>query len=86
MRKTAWYRVTATGLVEGNPVQFGFYKTLTLRNGNRRRCPMVVSVTDEAVLQRLREEVHTGDQIRVCVETDWNAIGIPKVLRDFCRL
>ena len=82
-RKTAWFTVIVTGLVEGSPARFGFYSTLLLRNGTKKRCPMVVQVTDEELLQRLRQEVKPGDEIQVCVETDWATEGIPKFLKDF---
>ena len=83
-RKTALHRVTATGIVEGSPVQFGFTMTLKLHNGTQKRCPMVVLVTDEALLHRLRTEAMLGVEMRVCVETDWGVEGIPRVLKDFC--
>ncbi len=83
-RKTAWHRVTATGIVEGTPARLGCVMTLTLRNGTQKRCPLVVQVIDETLLQRLRLEALPDVEMRVCVETAWDTEGIPKVLKDFC--
>jgi hypothetical protein len=83
-RKMAWHRVTATGIVEGTPARFGCVMTLTLRNGTQKRCPLVVQVIDQALLQRLRLEALPGAEMRVYVETAWDTEGIPKVLKDFC--
>ena len=85
-RKTVWHRVTATGIVEGTPARFGFSMTLTLRNGTQKRCPLVVQVLDDSLLQRLRLEALPGAEMRVCVETAWDTEGIPKVLKDFCLI
>ena len=85
-RKTAWHRVIATGIVEGTPTRFGFAMTLTLRNGTQKRCPLVVQITDESLLQRLRIEALPGVEMRVWVETAWDIEGIPKTLKDFCLI
>ena len=81
--QTVWSQVIVTGLVESNPPQFGFYMTLTLRDGKKRRCQRSLSITEEAMLQRLRTEVKPGDEIKVCIETDWGAEDIPSILKDF---
>lgn len=78
------YRVTVTGLREGDPARLGFYFVLTLRNGTKKRCGQVVRVLDEHLLQRLRAEVKPGDEIRVWTEVDRTVPNCPTVLKDFC--
>jgi hypothetical protein len=80
------YRVTVTGLVEGNPTLLGFYSTLTLGNGTQRRIAQVVRVVDEDLLQRLRVEVRPGDEIRVSTVVDKAVPDCPTVLKDFCMV
>ena len=79
-----WYRVTITGLAEGEPVLLGFYTTLTLRNGANCRCAQTVCVLDEHLLNRLRNEVNTGDEISVYTEVDPSTPDSPTILKDYC--
>jgi hypothetical protein len=83
---TDGYRVTVTGLEEGDPALLGFYSVLTLRNGTRRRIAQVVRVVDEDLLRRLRVEVKPGDEIRVSTTVDKAVTDCPTVLRDFCKV
>src|SRR5687768_16743614 len=83
-RKTSWLKVMVTGLAEDDPPRLGFYWTLLLRDGTRRRCAQNARVIDEHLLQRLRAEVKPGDDIQVLTETDKTVPACPTVLRDFC--
>jgi hypothetical protein len=82
-RKTSWLTVTVTGLAEGHPPRLGFYWTLILRDGTRRRCMQNARVIDHDLLQRLRAEVKPGDAIRVATVVDKTVPDCPTVLEDF---
>ena len=85
--KTQWLSVTVSGIQEEKvPPRLAFYTLFTRRDGKKKHCPSTALITDTNLLQRLREEVKSGDQIRVYIETDWAAEGIPTVLKDFCRV
>lgn len=60
-----------------------FSVVMTLRNGNSRHGISTALVTDARLLQRLRNEVHSGDKMEVCIQTDWEAEDIPATLLDF---
>ena len=80
---TEEYRVTVTGLVDGDPAMLGFYSLLTLAGGTQRRIAQVVRVVDQDLLQRLHVEVKPGDEIRVSTEVDQAVPDCPTVLKDF---
>jgi hypothetical protein len=77
-------KVTVIGLVKGAPPRIGFYWSLRLRDGTRRRCVQNARVTDERLLQRLRAEVASGDEIQVITEVDKTVSDCPTLLKDFC--
>ena len=81
-----WLNVTVSRMEEANPLRLTFYTVLTRRDGKQKHCSKSVSVVEAALVQRLREEVKVGDQIRVCLETNWASDDIPTVLKDFCPL
>jgi hypothetical protein len=78
--------VTLSGLMESEPPKMAFNKVLTLKNGSKRHGSQVVPVPDADLWRRLRAEVRPGDRIRVTIETDWGAEGLPTVLKDFCPI
>lgn len=78
--------MTVTGIVEDTPALLGFFSTLTLANGTQRRIPQVVRVVDEALLQRLRAEVCSGEEIRVVTAVDKDVPDCPTVLLEFSKV
>jgi hypothetical protein len=81
-----WLDVTVSHIGGDNPLRLTFYLVLTLRDGVVKHSSKATIVTDTALQDRLRQEVKPGDQLRVCLETDWDADDIPTVLKDFCRV
>jgi hypothetical protein len=80
-RETLVERVRIGGIVEGEPPMLAFSKLLTRPDGKLHT--QMVQITDAALLARLHQEIHTGDEADIEIETDWTHPDIPTVLKSF---
>jgi hypothetical protein len=60
--------------------------SVRLKNGGRRTITQRIPVPDPTLFRRLVQEAAKGDELRITVETDWNAPGLPVRLTDFQRV
>ena len=74
--------VTIGGIQEGDPPRLCYHKIATRPDGKRRLFAQSVQVTDTNLLDRLRREVHNGDQVEIWIEQSLG-VGVSSTLTDF---
>lgn len=83
--QSSWIKVIFRWISDSNPPQLGFTEIVKSRNRMQRRFAHVVSVRDASLLPKLAG-LKPGDEVQVCIETNWSAEGMPTTLKDVCKV